>query len=594
MLGRGDCPGLSVHRRWFEEGYRVTDSATTTHTFALLAPYNEAAALIGSWDGWQEHPMERGEDHIFRATLDLPEGTHRYRLRVVSKSWFFPGEWRAIADPWARDIAPADGDEAGQAGDCAVIVVRDGVVGVEGDDYVWEHDDVPLPPNDMLIIYELHVGDFTGGEGDDGAGRYTDVIAKLPYLADLGITAIELMPVQETAGDYWGYLPKYFYAPETAYGTPSALKALIDACHGHGIRVVLDKVTNHAGSECPLAHIDHDYWFYHETTDEFQYGPKFNYEFHDEERDEYPARAFMLGALQHWVETYHVDGIRFDATGIMGNMEFLREASQAIWNKEGGLKPFVRIAEHLPLDISVVENDGPVDAAWFVDFAHQIASTLIGQPQDGHDPEDWEGILAALDPRRAGFTSSQHLVRYIASHDEERLLHRIHAAGIEGEEALRRMHFAITLLLTGYGYPMLYAGEEFGMDTPRVIGENKLAWSRLETPDGSGMHDHYRHLIWLRREHPALRGETLEIIHDDPEARVVAYHRWDGGGDRVVTVAHCAAEDEGGYTIPHWPTDGVWRDVLTDDLIEVHDGNLVATLGPWQTRVFTHEERTSD
>jgi 1,4-alpha-glucan branching enzyme len=101
-------------------------------------------------------------------------------------------------------------------------------------------------------------------------------------------------------------------------------------------------------------------------------------------------------------------------------------------------------------------------------------------------------------------------------------------------------------------------------------------------------------LIWLRREHPALRGETLEIIHDDPEARVVAYHRWDEGGDRVVTVAHCAAEDEGGYTIPHWPTDGVWRDVLTDDLIEVHDGNLVATLGPWQTRVFTHEERTSD
>ena len=345
---------------------------------------------------------------------------------------------------------------------------------------------MPLPPNDLLIIYELHVGDFTGGEGDDGAGRYADVIAKLPYLADLGITAIELMPVQETAGDYWGYLPKYFYAPETAYGNPSDLKALIDACHGQGIRVILDKVTNHAGSECPLAHIDHDYWFYHETTDEFQYGPKFNYEFHDDARGEYPARAFMLGALQYWVEAYHVDGIRFDATRIMGNMDFLREASQAIWEKEGGLKPFVRIAEHLPLDIAVVEDGGPMDAAWFVDFAHQIASTLIGQPQDGHDPDDWQAILAALDPRRAGFTSGQHLVRYIASHDEERLLYRIHAAGIEGEDALRRMHFAITLLLTGYGYPMLYAGEEFGMDTPRVIGENKLAWSRLDTPEGSG------------------------------------------------------------------------------------------------------------
>ncbi len=566
----------------------MTDATTVSHTFSLLAPYNDAAILIGSWDNWREHPMEKGDDHVFRVALDLPEGTHRYRLRVISNSWFFPGEWREIADPWARDIAPATVEGADGETDCAVIVVRDGVVGVVGDEYVWEHDDVPLPPNDMLVIYELHVGDFTGGDGDDGKGRYDDVVAKLPYLADLGITAIELMPVQETAGDYWGYLPKYFYAPETAYGDPGDLKRLIDACHGHGIRVILDQVTNHAGSECPLAHIDHDYWFYHETTDQFQYGPKFNYEFHDDERNEYPARAFMLGVLQQWVEAFHVDGIRFDATRIMGNMAFLREASEAIWHKEGNLKPFVRIAEHLPLDPAVVENGGPMDAAWFVNFAHQLASTLVGQPLDGSDPNSWEGLIEALDPRHAGFTSSHHLVRYIASHDEERLLHRIRAAGIEGEDALRRMHLAVTLLLTGYGYPMLYAGEEFGMDAPRVVGTNKLAWSRLETPEGAGLHDHYRHLIRFRREHAALRGDTLDIIHQDPERRVVAYHRWDDGGDRVVTVANCSANDQGVHTVAAWPTDGPWRDILTGDVIAAHDQTLAATLGPWQTRVFIH------
>lgn len=352
-------------------------------------------------------------------------------------------------------------------------------------------------------------------------------------------------------------------------------------------------MTNHAGSECPLAHIDHDYWFYHQTTDLFQYGPKFNYEFHDDTRNEYPARAFMLGALQYWVEEYHLDGIRSDATRIMGNMAFLREAAEAVWNKEGRLKPFVRIAEHLPLDLAVVENGGPMDAVWFVDFAHQLASTLLGQPEDGREPGNWDGLIEALDPRRAGFTSSQHLVRYIASHDEERLLHRIRAAGIEDEETLRRMHFAVTLLITGYGFPMLYAGEEFGMDTPRVAGENKLAWSRLETPEGSGLHDHYRHLIHFRCEHAALRGETLDIIHQDPAARVVASHRWDDGGDRVVTVANCSASDRGNYTVPAWPTDGPWRDILTDNVIEAHDLTLTATLGPWQTRVFIREERAA-
>ena len=567
----------------------VTDAKTVRYTFALLAPYNEAATLIGSWDNWREHPMERGHDHIFRVTLDLPAGTHHYRLRVVSKSWFFPGEWREIADPWARDIAPATVEGAEGPSDTAVIAVRDGRVGFPGDDYTWQHHDTPLPQNDMLIIYEVHVGDFTGGDGDEGGGRYRDVIDKLPYLADLGITAIELMPVQETAGDYWGYQPKYFYAPETAYGNPDDLKRLIDACHAHGIRVILDKVTNHASGECPLAHIDHDYWFHHENADDFQYGPKFNYAFYDDERDEYPARAFMLGALQYWVEEYAIDGIRFDATRVMGNMDFLREASAVVWQKAGTLKPFVRIAEHLPLDLAVVEGDGPMDAAWFVDFAHQLASTLTGQPRDGREPNSWDGLMEVIDPRRAGFTSAQHLVRYLASHDEPRLLSDIHEAGIAGEEAMQRMHFAATLLLTGYGYPLIYAGEEFGTDTPRVVGENKLVWSRLTTPAGAGLHGHYRRLIWLRREHTALRGDALAIIHQDPEARVVAYHRWDDGGDRVVTVANCSPEDRGGYTIPAWPDDGPWRDVLTEDVIEARDLTLAATLGPWQTRVFIRE-----
>jgi len=230
-----------------------------------------------------------------------------------------------------------------------------------------------------------------------------------------------------------------------------------------------------------------------------------------------------------------------------------------------------------------------MEAVWFADFAHQMMSTLTGQPVQVREPESWDGFMEVIDPRRAGFTSAQHLVRYIASHDEERLPYAMHEAGIEGEEALRRAHFAVTLLITGYGYPLLYAGEEFGMATPRVIGENKLAWSLLGTPECAGLHDHYRRLIWLRREHPALRGDTLETIHDDPETRVVAYQRWDDGGDRVVTVAHCSPNEQGSYAIPNWPTNGVWRDVLTDDVIEVDNHTLVTTLGPWQTRVLIHE-----
>src|SRR5262245_29141280 len=210
------------------------------------------------------------------------------------------------------------------------------------------------------------------------------------------------MPVKETAGDYWGYQPRYFYAPERDYGKPGDLKRLIDACHGHGIRVILDKVTNHAGTECPLTAIDHDYWFHHENADDFQFGPKFNYELHDGERDEYPARAFMLGSIQYWMEEYHIDGIRFDATRIVGNRDFLREAAAAVWHKAGEIKPLIRVAEHIPLELDIVEPDGPMDAAWFADWTHQITSILSGEVVEGRDLESWDGLMDVIDPRRVG------------------------------------------------------------------------------------------------------------------------------------------------------------------------------------------------
>ncbi len=564
--------------------------SATEFTFTLLAPYNEEARLLGSWDNWQEHAMEKGDDHIFRVTMMLPEGTHRYRFRVVSRSWFFPGEWREMADPWARDIQHSATVAGGEERDCAVIIVKDGAIFYPGDRYEWQHEaDTQLAQNSELVIYEMNIGDFTGGEGDPrkgGGGRYADVATKLDYLVDLGITAVELMPVEETVSDYWGYLPRYFYAPESRYGNPDDLKQLIDACHMRGLRVILDKVANHASSECPLAHIDHDYWFHHDNADDFQYGPKFNYEAYDEEMQQYPARSYVLGSLQHWTEEYHVDGIRFDATRILNNWDFLRDANDAVWNKVRGIKPFITIAEHLPINPNIVEHDGPMDAAWYVTFTHQMKATLTGQPADGRDPANWEGIMEALDPRRAGFTSAQHIVRYLNSHDEERLIHYIHAMGFEGEDALRRIRLGATLLITGYGFPMLYAGEEWGADLERVIGENKIPWAQLESPEGSGLHAHYRALIALRREHDALRSDTLDFIHEEPERTVVAYHRWTDGGDNVIVLANISGEDRGGVEIPAWPEDGDWHDALTGDTIAATGGKLDTTLGPWQSRVF--------
>jgi 1,4-alpha-glucan branching enzyme len=156
--------------------------------FQLFAPYNKGAALIGSFSNWEEIPMEKDEEGNFCTKVDLEDGVYQYKFRVQSKSWFLEADqWVDVVDPYATDI-----DDPTQNG---VVRVKDGDRIV--DTYVWKHDDKPLPGDRELVIYEMHVADFSGGEADPLArGKYKHVVEKLDYLADLGINAIELMPLK--------------------------------------------------------------------------------------------------------------------------------------------------------------------------------------------------------------------------------------------------------------------------------------------------------------------------------------------------------------------------------------------------------------
>jgi 1,4-alpha-glucan branching enzyme len=244
--------------------------------FQLFAPYNKEAALIGSFSDWQSIPMQKDDQGYFRTTVELKDGTYQYKFRVRSKSWFFePDQWVDVVDPYATNV-----DDSNQTG---IVRIKDGKKIV--DTYVWQNDQNSLPSDQELIIYEMHVADFSGGEDDQyPRGDYRHLIEKLDYLTDLGINAIELMPIQEYPGDYsWGYNPRYFFAPESSYGSTEQLKQFIDECHARGIRVFLEGVYNHSEAESPLTQINHDYWYYHEPRDSNNsWGPEFNYEHYDE------------------------------------------------------------------------------------------------------------------------------------------------------------------------------------------------------------------------------------------------------------------------------------------------------------------------
>jgi 1,4-alpha-glucan branching enzyme len=541
--------------------------------FSLFAPTIEEAVLFGSFNDWQDVVMTKGEDGYFRAQLPLADGEYQYRFKVQSKSWFYPeNEWQTITDPYATDI-----DEGTQNG---VLRIKDGRRIV--DEYVWQHDDKALPNDHQLVIYELHVGDFSGGEADPFIrGKYSDVIAKLDHLTELGINAIELMPVKEFPGERsWGYNPKFFFATESSYGSTAELKNLIDECHARGIRVLMDGVYNHANSESPLTQIDHDYWFHHDPKDpEFNWGPEFNYEFYDEQYDTMPARKFIGDVVRFWIQEYHIDGIRYDAARQIGNYDFMRwiveQTKEAV-----PFKPFYNVAEFLPPEPGITGAEGPMDGCWHDFFLH----TITGYLKTGEC--DMEAIKDVIDAKRKGFMQATNVVNYLSNHDHDRLLAKLGEQGIMGDEAFGRARFGATILMTAFGIPMLWMGEEFGEFKPKTIDENKINWQLLAQEQNTDLFNHYKNLIALRRQHPALGTDELSFVHEDVENKVLAYARMAESGEKLLVVLNLSGESLPEYSVMNVPEDGFWQEWNSDVQVEVNLNQMVMDLPERTARVF--------
>ncbi|MEG4987200.1 alpha-amylase family glycosyl hydrolase [Microcoleus sp. BR0-C5] len=541
--------------------------------FKLFAPYNKGAALIGSFSNWEEIPMEKDEEGYFRTRVELEDGVYQYKFRVQSKSWFVEADqWVDVVDPYATDI-----DDPTQN---ALVRIKDGDRIV--DTYVWKHDDKPLPADRELVIYEMHIADFSGGEDDPFArGQYKHVVEKLDYLVELGINAIELMPIKEYPGDYsWGYNPRYFFAAESSYGTTEELKNLIDECHGRGIRVIMDGIYNHSEASSPLTQIDHDYWYHHEPRDpDNNWGPEFNYEFYDENLGTFPARQFAGDTVRFWIQEYHLDGIRFDAARQIANYDFMHWVVQEAKNAAGP-KPFYTVAEYIPDDPSITNLDGPMDGCWHDSFYHSIIPQLCG------DNFDLERLKEVIDCKRQGYLGATNVVNYLSNHDHDRIFAELGDRGILDEAAFKRAKLGTVLLMTAVGVPLIWMGEEFGEYKAKTIEQSKIDWTLLGNDLNKGLWEYYKGLIHLRKNNQALYTENIQFFHEDPDSKVFAYTRWNDEGSRVVVVANMSENYLAGYSVPHFPANGTWHEWTGNYDIESGDDNIMIDLPEYEAKVF--------
>jgi len=541
--------------------------------FNLFAPYNRDAALIGTFSNWEEISMKKGEDGYFRTHVELEDGIYQYKFRIQSRSWFLePDQWVEVIDPYATDI-----DDPSQN---AVVRIKDGERIV--DTYLWKNDEKALPADHELVIYEIHVGDFSGGEDDPYArGKYKHVIEKLDHLFELGINAIELMPIKEHPGDHsWGYNPRHFFATESSYGSTEELKQLIDSCHERGIRVILDEVFNHSESEAPLTKIDYDYWYHHSPRDpDYNWGPEFNYELYDKTLETYPARRFVGDNVHFWIEEYHTDGIRFDAARQLANYDLMhwivQEAKQA-----AGAKPFYTVAEYIPETTSITNADGPMDGCWHDSFRNVVTAHICS------DTFDLESLKDVIDCKRQGFMGATNVVNYLTNHDRNHFMLELSDRKIFNEEAFKRIKLGVALLMTAVGVPLIWMGEEFGEYKYKKLESSKIDWQLMGNDPNRRLFEYYKSLIELRKNNPALYTENINFFHENEQDKVLAYTRWNEEGSRIVVVANFSDNFLAGYHFPNFPANGKWHEWVGNYDIESEDDGIRIDLAACEAKVF--------
>jgi 1,4-alpha-glucan branching enzyme len=526
-------------------------------TFTLFAPGKQTIHLIGDFNDWDVHAnaMREIAPGLWSTEMDLAGGSYSYQ-------YLLNGE-QVVCDPYAKLVEYEPEDRPPRA-----------VVRVKEEPYLWRHEKWNRPRLCDLMIYELHIADFTPERSFRGAAK------RLDYIKDLGMTAIELMPVFEVATDVgWGYAPTFMLAPNRDYGTGNELRLLIDEAHSRGIAVILDVVLGHTGHEHPFNKMypyDQSPWYGRNEHGENEFGlPTLSY-------SKEPTLAYVRDVIHYWLRDYHVDGFRFDYLKIVGSKED-RGVPTLVGAAREVREDVFLIAERVPEDPAEVWQ-GKMDAAWHIRISYALKALLTQREVNGYSYGDFEKSVKTFVAEAEGYKKPTMMINYLESHDEQRGVLAMREAGFDDETARHKSALAATALFTMAGEPMLYHGQEWGEASKRDMEHNFIGWETLGTDGGKGLREHYQKMIALRAQHDALRTENLSLDRIYSDKKCAVFHRWNNMGDEVV-VALNFSPDKQTIQIP-FPNKGQWKDAISGAVKDVGEGVSEFEMSRYSGMVF--------
>ncbi|MCZ4225136.1 alpha-amylase family glycosyl hydrolase [Pedobacter rhodius] len=565
----------------------------------LYAPGKTSVSLIGEFNNWSASAsvMKKTSDgNTWWIQIDNLDPNTEYAYQFLVDGTL------KVADPYCEKILDPANDsyisaatypnlKAYPTGKSTGIV---SIMQANQPTYTWKNTGFSRPDKNNLVIYELLVRDFTTEH------NYASTLAKLDYLVNMGVNAIELMPVNEFEGNLsWGYNPSFYFAPDKYYGTKTALQNFIDECHGKGIAVIMDMVLNHSFGQSPMVQLYFDGskpasnspWFNVDAKHPFNVGYDFNHE-------SAATKYFAKNVMKFWMQQYKIDGFRFDLS-----KGFTQKASTddagfrlydagrvAIWKEYNSFiksidaNNFYVILEHFAEESEekVLADEGMM--LWN-NLNYNMNEATMGWL--GSSDFSW-GFYS-----KHGFSKSDGLITYGESHDEERLNYKNISFGnmsgsylIKGNlpTSLKREEMAAAFLFSIPGPKMVWQFGELGYDISidynGRTGEKPIKWDYFSDVNRKVLYDAYSKFIKLKKNNSIFNStnSTYNL------AGGVKYIKLVEGTNTVIVVGNFDVVNQTANI--DFGASGMWFDAVGNS-INLSSNIYGSTLAPGEYHIFS-------
>jgi 1,4-alpha-glucan branching enzyme len=572
----------------------------TSAIFNLTAPGKSSAAVIGEFNNWQPTAMTPTTDgtHWWVQIDNLNPNTEYAYQYVLDGSL-------KVADPYCEKILDPSNDsyipamvypnlKAYPTGQSGIVSVMQG----NQPAYSWTNTSFTRPAKNNLVIYELHVRDFVGTHS------YKTLIDTLNYLKNLGVNAVELMPINEFEGnDSWGYNPSFYFAPDKYYGTKNDLKAFIDACHGKGMAVIQDMVLNHSFGQSPMVQMYFDNtagkplpsnpWYNPDPTHPYNVGYQFNHE------SAY-TKYFAKNVMKFWIQQYHIDGYRFDLA--KGFTQKNNPTDVAAW----GAYDASRVAIWKDYN-SFIQG---VDANNFYVILENFASDQEEKELADNGMMTWNNMNYAFNEGTMGwvptsdlsrlfwnthtFPAPDNVVSYMESHDEERLMYKNENYGNltstystkDFATGLKREELAAAYFFSAPGPKMLWEFGERGYDISindlgGRLSDKPPHWEYMSDPARKALYNRFAKFIKMKQNNPVFTTSNIQYV----SAGYIKTISLTGTSTKVEVVGNFDVATQSG-TIT-FPSTGTYYDYISGGTINVTNTAYSITLAPGEYHIYS-------